>query len=171
MPVQARQTCNLVLALSLTWLRCPWPDCNVLDLVAMSLTWLQCPLPDCTVLDPIAMYLTWLHSLCYCRSSCGIDGPFSDTYWDGYPDPEIRKVRTSIQTVSSEWSLPISGISWKYNYLRIFVQMFFSKQFLLYLVCIYPGNEVELVWECDEKRGALHRKECESAGEKEERKT
>ena len=37
-----------------------------------------------------------------------------------------------------------------------------------------PGKEVEVVWACDEKRGALRRKEGdgnESAGEKEERKT
>lgn len=27
------------------------------------------------------------------RTSCGIDGPFSDTYWDGYPDPEVRKIK------------------------------------------------------------------------------
>ena len=37
-----------------------------------------------------------------------------------------------------------------------------------------PGKEVEVVWACDEKRGALRRKEGngnESTGEKEERKT
>ena len=38
-----------------------------------------------------------------------------------------------------------------------------------------PGKEVEVVWSCDEKRGALRRKEGDenenTAGEKEERKT
>ena len=37
-----------------------------------------------------------------------------------------------------------------------------------------PGKEVEMVWACEEKRGALRRKEGdgnESTGEKEERKT
>ena len=37
-----------------------------------------------------------------------------------------------------------------------------------------PGNEIEVVWACDEKRGTLRRKEGdgnESTGEKEERKT
>ena len=37
-----------------------------------------------------------------------------------------------------------------------------------------PGNEVEVVWACDEKRGALHRKGGdgnESTREKVERKT
>ena len=37
-----------------------------------------------------------------------------------------------------------------------------------------PGKEVEVVWECDQKKGALCRKEGdgnESTGEKEERKT
>ena len=36
------------------------------------------------------------------------------------------------------------------------------------------GKEVEVVWTCDEKRGALRRKEgdvAESTGEKEERNT
>ena len=34
----------------------------------------------------------------------------------------------------------------------------------------YPGNEFEVVWACDEKRGPLHRKEGdgnESTGKKE----
>ena len=37
-----------------------------------------------------------------------------------------------------------------------------------------PGEEVEVVWACDEKRGTLRSKEgnqIESTGEKEERKT
>ena len=37
-----------------------------------------------------------------------------------------------------------------------------------------PGKEVEVVWACDEMRGALRRKDGdgnESTGEKEERKT
>ncbi len=37
-----------------------------------------------------------------------------------------------------------------------------------------PGKDAEVVWACDEKRGALRRKEGdgnESTGEKEERKT
>ena len=36
-----------------------------------------------------------------------------------------------------------------------------------------PGNEVEMVWACGEKRGTLRRKEAdgnERSGEKEERK-